>query len=83
MNRKYFLGMVLGFLSLSGISQSVVDSSFFYYYQGKKQYIELNTQQAFVSSQVSAFSNKEISLLQCGIVQVRDGIYDNCLLLLR
>jgi len=43
MNRIFLLGMVLGFLSLNGVGQSMVDSSFFHYYEGGKRYLELNT----------------------------------------
>jgi len=43
MNRKAFLGVVLGILCLDGVGQNVVDTSYYYYYRGEKQYIVWTT----------------------------------------
>ena len=39
MKKKHFLGVVLGILCLDGVGQNVVDTSYYYYYRGEKQYI--------------------------------------------
>jgi len=64
-----FCGLLL-ILFLAGLQ---AQTPYFYYYKGQKQYIELNTQQAFVKDSISVFSNKKINLLQYGIVQAKEG----------
>jgi hypothetical protein len=78
MNRTYFLFFLLGILCLNGTSQNRADSSLYFYYKGEKQYIELNTQQAFVSVPLSEFSNKAVNLSQYSIGNVREGINATC-----
>ena len=56
MNRKQFSGIILGLLCLSGISQDRVDTSYFYYYHGEKQFISINTQCALVGMPVAELS---------------------------
>ena len=42
MNKKSIIAVVLGFLCLNGVSQEIVDSSYYYYYKGEKQYLTLD-----------------------------------------
>ena len=49
MNKRIFIGIILGFSCLIGVCQNVVDSSCYYYYKGEKQYLELDTKHVFVS----------------------------------
>ena len=57
MNRTHFLAVVLGFLCLSGIGQNTIDTLYFYYYKGEKQYIAINTQHALVRANLTEISN--------------------------
>jgi len=60
--KSIILGIILGGTYITGTCQTVLDNSLYYYYKGEKQYIELNTQQAFASVPVSAFSKVNLEL---------------------
>jgi len=47
MNKKSIIAVVLGFLCLNGVSQEIVDSTYYYYYKGEKQHLSLHTEYAF------------------------------------
>ena len=75
MNRKTFLGVVLGIFCLSGVCQNRVDSSYYYYYKGEKQYIALNTKQAMVILPAAELSKRTKS---GGIDRVKELNHKDC-----
>jgi hypothetical protein len=54
-----------------------MDSSFYYYYKGEKQHIELNTKQAFVNMPISNVRNLNFNQKSYNIVQIVAGTDSN------
>ena len=58
MIKKIYTFGLLFFLSFAGLQ---AQTSYYYYYKGEKQYLELNTKQVFVSKKMCTFAELKIN----------------------